>query len=172
MKEPESTFKIHDIVRVVDTPYKDCPFGWTDEMDEFCGEETIITDVYWSADDNCHVYFITADREANPWCENCFVMEPDLEESDSNSDGEMKDRIFSFFWKKGIPLRKAEETIFVTESGCDYEAIKVLWRELVSAGFAVAGNNKSSKLPKLFLLSPLSGDMCKYELEIDFGGEV
>lgn len=79
----------------------------------------------------------------------------------------MRDNIISFFQEKGISLCEKSETVLETESGFDYETIKGLWLELISAGFAVAGSDESSELPKLFLLTPLSGDMCKYKLEVD-----
>lgn len=84
IREPESRFKKGDVVRVVDTPYEDCPFEWIDDMDEYCGTETTITDVFWIERRNMYGYYIAADDRCCTWCENCFVMEPDLEESDSD----------------------------------------------------------------------------------------
>ena len=83
-REPEAKFKVGDIVRVVDTPYKDCPFVWVDEMTDCCGEEVTITDVFWIESLNAHGYSISEDCGVSTWCENCFVQEADIAESDSD----------------------------------------------------------------------------------------
>lgn len=83
-REPDAKFKVGDIVRVVDTPYKDCPFVWVDEMSDFCGEEVKITDVFWIESLNAHGYLISEDCGDSTWCENCFVQESDIEESDED----------------------------------------------------------------------------------------
>lgn len=81
-KDPEPMFQEGDVVRVVDIPYKDCPFLWTSGMDEFSGTETTITNVHWNNTRNAHVYKISADHGSYMWCENCFMVDSDIEESD------------------------------------------------------------------------------------------
>ena len=88
MKRPKPKFQKGDIVRIVDIPYLECPFGWVDDMDEYCGIETTIADVVWGYSHNTYGYRIRSDTSARKytWCENCFVVEADLEESDESFD--------------------------------------------------------------------------------------
>ena len=79
---PESKYQIGDVVRVVDTPYKDCPFGWVGDMDECCSREATIEYVYWDNGRNIYGYIIDIDDYNCIWCENCFIVDQDLEESD------------------------------------------------------------------------------------------
>ena len=83
-REPHPRFNIGDVVRIVDTPYHDCPFTWIDEMSDYCGEETTITDVYWNESSKTHGYSLDCDDGCCTWCENCFEPELDIEESDSD----------------------------------------------------------------------------------------
>lgn len=77
-------YKVGDVVQIVPTPYKDCPFNWTDDMDEWCGKTVVITDCRYSGAYSAYLYRIEPaqceyDRGFNPfrmtwsWCENCFV---------------------------------------------------------------------------------------------------
>lgn len=80
-------FNIGDTVTIVSVPYLKCPFGWVDEMDDYCGWETTITDVYWSDIHNTYGYYVACDDEACSWCEDCFVYnEAEIEESESSID--------------------------------------------------------------------------------------
>ena len=54
------------------------------EMTDFCGEEVTITDVFWIESLNAHGYSISEDCEGSTWCENCFVQEVDIAESDED----------------------------------------------------------------------------------------
>ena len=68
--ESNPRFHIGDHVRVVDSPYNNCPFVWVDEMTLFCGKEVRIIDAWWGFDTNTDTYQI----EGSPcyWCTNCF----------------------------------------------------------------------------------------------------
>lgn len=81
-ERPQSKFKKGDIVRVVDEPYEDCPFEWIGEMDDCCGKEAVITDMIWFGHRGIWGYYLDIDEYDCKWCENCFVVEPDLVESD------------------------------------------------------------------------------------------
>ena len=73
-----------DIVRVVDEPYKDCPFEWIGEMDDYCGQTATITSVTWNKWAKAWGYSIDIDEYCCTWCEDCFVPESDIEESDAD----------------------------------------------------------------------------------------
>lgn len=80
----------------------------------------------------------------------------------------MKEKIFAFFEEKDIPFHMVDEDSLVTVNAYDRKVICEWWSQLVAEGVAVPGGETDTSLPKLFLLTPLSGDMCKYKLEIDF----
>ena len=85
VKLAEPKFKVGDTVVVVDTPYEACPFDWTEDMDELCGEETTITRVDWYDSHKAYGYHISGDDGNFVWCENCFMKdEPDLTASDTD----------------------------------------------------------------------------------------
>lgn len=76
-------FQVGDVVRVVDKPYKRCPFGWVADMDHLCGKYVTIASVYWSDYRNTFAYYLEEDDYSFKWCENCFVEEEtEIEESD------------------------------------------------------------------------------------------
>lgn len=82
---PEPEFHEGDAVRIVDDPFEGCPFDWADEMDDFCGEETVITGSMWFEHHGEYGYFIAADNGDYTWCRNCFAAPvPDIEESDED----------------------------------------------------------------------------------------
>lgn len=83
-REPMPKFQVGDVVRIVDTPYMECPFTWVDEMTEYCGKEATITDVFWTERHKTHGYTLDIEDCYCTWCENCFVQEADIEESDSD----------------------------------------------------------------------------------------
>ena len=84
IQEPTPRYKIGDAVRIVDIPYTECPFSWIDYMNKFCGKEAIIEDVYWNENRKTHGYVIDIDDNSCTWCENCFAIDQDLEESDAD----------------------------------------------------------------------------------------
>ena len=63
-------FHIGDHVRVVDSPYNDCPFVWIDEMTLFCGKEVRIINAWWNSVNNAYAYII--EGPSCVWCANCF----------------------------------------------------------------------------------------------------
>jgi hypothetical protein len=83
-REPQSKYKVGDTVRILDSPYMECPFTWVEEMTDFCGQEARIVDVSWIEHLGAYGYLIDIDELCCTWCENCFVMEPDLQESEFN----------------------------------------------------------------------------------------
>lgn len=68
--EGNPRFHIGDYVRVVDSPYTNCPFSWIGEMTQFCGKEVRIIDAWWSFDKNTYTYQI--EGSSCYWCANCF----------------------------------------------------------------------------------------------------
>lgn len=64
-------FQVGDNVRVVDEPYKNCPFYWIDEMTFFYGKEVQIRRVQWNYEINAYAYEIEGSSCA--WCANCFT---------------------------------------------------------------------------------------------------
>lgn len=83
-ERPQPKFKKGDIVRVVDEPYESCPFDWIDVMDECCGKTAAITSVSWAAGYATYAYGIDIDEYDCSWCENCFVEDSEIEESEAN----------------------------------------------------------------------------------------
>ena len=81
-KQPK--YQIGEAVRIVDTPYMDCPFTWVGCMNDFCGKEATIVDLYWNENRKTYGYMIDLDNYSCTWCENCFVIDQDLEESDAD----------------------------------------------------------------------------------------
>lgn len=76
-------FQVGEVVRVVDEPYKDCPFSWVNNMDEWCGRRVEILDRHWSSWYDCYAYEI--EREyCWSFCGNCFVRDS----TDSGSEDE------------------------------------------------------------------------------------
>ncbi len=68
--EGNPRFHVGDYVRVVDSPYNNCPFGWIGEMTRFCGEEVQIRDAWWVPDKRTYAY--TVEGSGCAWCVNCF----------------------------------------------------------------------------------------------------
>lgn len=80
-------FFVGDKVRVVDTPYMDCPFTWVDQMTEMCGKVVTITRKEADNSKGTPYYKIHESPQWN-WCGNCFVpLEPeeDLPEIEDDS---------------------------------------------------------------------------------------
>lgn len=82
-KELSPIFEIGETVMVVDNPYKNCPFYWTDEMTEYCGKEVHIRDRWYVPSKKIYSYLI--DGSPFKWCTNCFVKIQDsmLEQTES-----------------------------------------------------------------------------------------
>ena len=83
-REIQSKYKVGDTVRILDSPYMECPFTWIEEMTDFCGQEARIVNVSWIEHFGAYGYLIDIDECGCTWCENCFVVEPDLQESEFN----------------------------------------------------------------------------------------
>lgn len=80
---PSPVFNKGDAVRVVDTPYDECPFTWVSEMDKFCGMEVTIAESYWFESRKAYGYYIKEDKDCFTWCENCFEPQAtEIEESE------------------------------------------------------------------------------------------
>ena len=78
-------FEVGDFVRIVKEPYVKCPFGWVREMNEFCGREARITNVFRRATPAADEYYIDIDRQKYVWSFKCFEhTDPDINESDKD----------------------------------------------------------------------------------------
>lgn len=83
-------YQVGDRVRVVDTPYFDCKFGWDDDdsisMTSFCGMEATIMSIehykYHVADG----YEIDIDDGRYTWCDGCFTSAEDIDLIESDMD--------------------------------------------------------------------------------------
>lgn len=86
-KRGHPTFKVGDIVKIVETPFRECPFHWVSPMDDYCGMETVITGMHYSDSFSTYCYYIDADDSGYSWCSNCFVeVQTDIEESELSID--------------------------------------------------------------------------------------
>lgn len=76
-------FNVGDVVKIVDTPFYECPFGWVGSMTSVCGRECTITEVGWHPSKRHHYY--RTNRLPNiMWCKDCLeeIDQTNLEESD------------------------------------------------------------------------------------------
>ena len=78
MEQRESPkYKVGDRVRVVDSPYEECPFGWAFIMDDFCGRECVIIRTCWNWVFDAFEYHIraadTGEESSCMWCDHCFI---------------------------------------------------------------------------------------------------
>ena len=81
--EKPQLFGRGEIVRIVDTPNYDCPFGWVDEMDRCCGKDMEIESVNFSESNNEWAYTLKGDQWV--WHDSCFVhQETDLADADGD----------------------------------------------------------------------------------------
>lgn len=81
-------FFVGDVVEIVREPYRECPFVWTEAMNEYCGKVTRITSKRKPYDDE-YLYRIEADNGGFMWCGGCFLPHEELEEFDFDiSDNE------------------------------------------------------------------------------------
>ena len=79
-------FFVGDKVRVVDTPYRDCPFTWIDDMTNMCGK--VVTIIHKEVDNSKGTPYYNIRESQWNWCGNCFVpLEPeeDLPEIEDDS---------------------------------------------------------------------------------------
>ena len=76
---PAQLFQVGDVVRIVYEPYMRCPFNWVPDMDECCGVLTAVREVHFRSDKKVWQYKVAG--FAWSWCENCFVIEQEIEES-------------------------------------------------------------------------------------------
>ena len=77
-------FFVGDKVRVVDTPYTECPFTWVSGMTRMCGKIVTIA----SKNNGSPTYCYTIKEASFNWCGNCFVpleTEEDLPEIEDDS---------------------------------------------------------------------------------------
>ena len=79
------TFQIGDRVRVVDMPFRECPFNWVKPMDKLCGKEFEISNVGWSRERSCYYYCIKGRGFA--FCKDCSVLPPDDDDEVYSSEG-------------------------------------------------------------------------------------
>lgn len=67
-------FFVGDKVRVVDTPYIDCPFTWVSQMTRMCGKIVTIKSKRMRKQTYCY----TIRGYPFNWCGNCFMpLEPE-----------------------------------------------------------------------------------------------
>lgn len=87
-----STFReffVGDEVRVVDTPYMDCPFSWIDDMTKMCGKVATITRKQMDTGKGTYFYNIRGSQWN--WCGNCFMpLEPEEELPEIEDDSFLK----------------------------------------------------------------------------------
>lgn len=89
MKETPLEFFVGDTVQVVFEPYRECPFSWASQMDEYCGVQTKIVSKNYHDFYGTFCYRIDADSERFMWCGNCFipvVETPDFDITDEEFD--------------------------------------------------------------------------------------
>lgn len=89
-------WNVGDVVRVVDEPYRECPFSWVDTMDEYCSREAMIRSKSFSTGYNTFRYEIDLDYGTHSWCGNCF--ETDVEEDEADfevSEDDFEKLLFS-----------------------------------------------------------------------------
>ena len=65
-------YNIGDIVRIVSKPYRECPFTWVSNMDNYCGRKAEITDKWYSEWYGQYGYSVNVDGACFNWCGNCF----------------------------------------------------------------------------------------------------
>lgn len=81
----EPMFNVGDVVRIVETPYNDCPFLWIETMSDMCGNTVTIASVEWNLEHSTHLYRIEEDNGDIAWCQNCFMpIEADIPEADGD----------------------------------------------------------------------------------------
>ena len=82
-------FKIGDVVRVVDSPNDECPYGWNEKMSSYCGFETTIKKVEPYDHDGGWVYRLKIDGGRWMWCDNSIILSSacaEIDESDASID--------------------------------------------------------------------------------------
>lgn len=81
-------FFVGDVVEIVREPYRECPFYWIEEMNEYCGKVTRIISKRKTYDDG-YLYNIEVDDSEFSWCGGCFLPPEESEEFDFDiSDNE------------------------------------------------------------------------------------
>lgn len=80
-------FNIGDIVRVVDEPYRSCPFHWAENMSNYLGMAVTICAKTWSPANKTYRYEIKEDNRRFAWCGDCFTLNysDDFEIEDSDA---------------------------------------------------------------------------------------
>lgn len=87
-------FDVGERVRIVGTPYTECPFSWVDSMTQYCSMEAEITAKTWSKRKETYYYRIDIDRNYHMWCGNCFEA---LQEDVPISEEDFERFLFSKF---------------------------------------------------------------------------
>ncbi len=83
-------FDVGDSVTIVDEPYRECPFKWTEAMDRFCSQDSSIVAKEWSISYETYCYKIAADYGVHAWCAGCFKQN-DSSDFETASDEEISD---------------------------------------------------------------------------------
>ena len=78
-----------------------------------------------------------------------------------------KAKIMDFIKARGYePKETTEDTVTVEE--LSLEAIRALGDELISSKLCEPGGIENPKLPTVWLLTPLSGNMMSYGMRVEF----
>lgn len=83
-------YQVGDVVRVVDTPYRECPFTWASYMDHYCGCEYTVRSVDYSWYRKTYKYTLEKDggHVINiAWCSGCLT--PVVDEFSEPSPSEL-----------------------------------------------------------------------------------
>lgn len=87
-------YQVGDVVRVVDTPYLECPFTWIPYMDKYCGCECTVRGVEYSWVKRTYKYHLEQDADdiigGITWCSGCLT--PVVEEFSEPSPSELDAR--------------------------------------------------------------------------------
>lgn len=87
-------YQVGDVVRVVDTPYLECPFTWVGHMDQYCGCECTVREVGYSWLNKTYKYCLERNGDNIlshiKWCSGCLT--PVVEEFSEPSPSELDAR--------------------------------------------------------------------------------
>lgn len=85
-------YQVGDVVRVVDTPYLECPFTWVSYMNKYCGCECTVRGVDYSWTHKTYKYRLEQGGDDIIkdilWCSGCLV--PVVEEFSEPSQSELE----------------------------------------------------------------------------------
>lgn len=87
-------YQAGDVVRVVDTPYLECPFTWVSFMDKYCGCECTVRWAEYSWIHHTYKYCLEQDGDdvinGIIWCSGCLT--PAAEEFSEPNPAELAAR--------------------------------------------------------------------------------